>query len=85
MVLRNFDLQWNKRWYYNHNYGPLIEERKHCGTLPKTLIYNGIMYGTKIYVSKTKIMELCFTIEKLCYFGKNYGTMAKPMKLIYYE
>ena len=36
--------------------------------------WNNVRYYTKIYVSKTKIMELCATIE-------NYGTMAKTMVL----
>ena len=51
-------------------------------TLEKTMVLwekNGPM--KKIHDTIPKTMELLFTMEKLWYYGSNYGTMEKSMVL----
>ena len=95
---------WEKLWYYGQNNGTIYWEllnfdlrRKNHGKLPNTKKLWFIIKKTMEIYPKIEVLnrfiawELWFTMEKLWYFGKNYGTMEKTMilyrklwNLIYY-
>ena len=80
-------LLWKKLSYYNENYGTSIFEGKTWKITKnqETLIYDGkkLWQYTKIIelLNRYIALELWFTLEKIWYNGKNYGTFEKAMVL----
>ena len=69
------------------NYRTSIYEEKKHGRLPNTkklwFIMEKLWKYTKIIevLNRLIVLELGFTMKKLWYYGKNYGTIPKTMEL----